>query len=96
MSVYLLHIHPPYQHAGHYIGFCEDDTPDRRLLQHLSGRGSPLIKAAVAAGSRIDVAHFFPGTSRNFERKLKNWGSASKWCPACGVGARPVPVCNDA
>ena len=81
MSVYLLHFDPSYQHAAHYIGYCHDDTPERRLEQHLSGRGSPLVKAAVAAGSKVHVAHFFQGASRTFERKLKNWGSAKKMVP---------------
>jgi hypothetical protein len=93
MSVYLLHFDPSYQHAGHYIGFCDDETPDRRFKEHLTGRGSPLVKAAVKAGSQVHVAQFFPGASRTFERKLKNRGSARKWCPACGTGLRPVPIC---
>lgn len=92
MSVYLLHFDPRYQHAGHYIGFCQDDSPERRFEHHMAGRGSPLVKAAIAAGSRVHVAQFFPGASRTFERKLKNWGSARKWCPACGVGSRPIPT----
>jgi hypothetical protein len=92
MSVYLLHFHPSYLHAGHYIVSAKV-IPRRRLQQHLAGRGSPLVKAAIAAGSRVHVAHFFPGAPRSFERKLKNWGSAKKWCLACGIGSRPVPVC---
>jgi hypothetical protein len=31
MSVYLLRFDPSYQHAGHSIGFCEDETTDRRF-----------------------------------------------------------------
>jgi hypothetical protein len=95
MAVYLLHIEPSYQHAGHYIGFCEEDDPSRRLERHLSGRGSPLIKAAVGAGCKVELAHFIPGADRNFERKIKNRGSARRWCPICGTNERPVPHCHE-
>src|SRR5882762_4293587 len=93
MTVYLLHITPSYQHAGHHIGFCEEEDPSRRFERHLSGRGSPLIKAAIAAGCKVHVAHHFPGANRSFERKLKNRGSARRWCPSCDVKSRPLPVC---
>jgi predicted GIY-YIG superfamily endonuclease len=96
MSVYLLHFNPSFKHAAHYVGWCQDDQPDRRLKEHLAGRGSRLVKAAVAAGCEIEVAHFFPGASRTFERRVKNRGSAKKWCPVCGIKERPIPVCEDA
>jgi hypothetical protein len=93
MSIYLLHIDPPLKHARHYIGFCEGD-PEDRLKQHLSGRGSPLIKAAVAAGSSITIAHVIPDGDRTMERRLKNRGGAARWCPVCGVNTRPLPSCE--
>jgi len=57
----------------------------------LSGRGSPLVKAAGAAGSRVEIAHVIVGADRSFERKIKNRGSAGKWCRLCGRHERPVP-----
>ena len=35
MSVYLLHIEPPYKHARHYIGWSKDFYPDDRINHHL-------------------------------------------------------------
>lgn len=94
MTIYLLHIEPAFKHARHYIGYCDDPDPTGRWQQHLSGRGSPLIKAAVAAGCTVTIAHVIPGGDRNMERRLKNRGGATRWCPACGVNARPLPVCE--
>ncbi len=91
MTVYLLHIEPQFKHAGHYVGFCNDADASRRLSEHLAGRGSPLIKAAVAAGCSVTIAHQFPGASRSFERLIKNRGSAGRWCPTCGRNERPIP-----
>ena len=52
MSVYLLHIDPPYKHAKHYIGWSKDYRPNERINQHLldTAKANPLIKAAIAAG----------------------------------------------
>lgn len=97
MTVYLLHIYPPLKHARHYIGFTTDDTPDRtnrRIVQHIKGlkKSSPLIRAAIAQGSKLKVAYIWVGADRNFERKLKNRADATRWCPCCGQGGRvPQP-----
>ncbi len=39
MPIYLLHFSCRYRHAQHYLGFTDDI--DRRLAEHLAGRGSP-------------------------------------------------------
>lgn len=78
--VYLLHFDKPYHHAQHYLGFA-DDVP-ARLQRHLEGRGSPLVKAAVAAGITVTIAKTWEGT-RILERKLKNRKNARKLCPCC-------------
>jgi hypothetical protein len=93
MTVYVLHITPAFGHAKHYVGFCEEADPSRRLNRHLAGRGSPLIKAAVAAGCRIDLVHTIPQADRNYERSLKKRGGASRWCPACR--SEPM-ICKEA
>jgi len=97
-GVYLLHFDKPFGHARHYLGYTEDDDPSRRVQEHLSGghRANPLVKAAVAAGRKVELAHFIPGADRTFERKLKNWGGKAKWCPLCGVNTRPLPTCEAA
>lgn len=79
-TCYLLHFDPPYRHAGHYIGWTED--LEGRLRDHLSGRGSPLVRAAVEAGSLVVVARLWPDRDRRFERRLHNT-HGSRLCPRC-------------
>lgn len=87
---YLLHIDPPYQHAKHYLGYSEqDDTGEKRLAMHLSGRGSPLIKAAVAAGCKVSLVRVWQQATRTFERQLKNNGHVGpRLCPTCRAAKR--------
>jgi hypothetical protein len=54
-TVYVLHFDPPYKHAQHYVGWTEGDVIER-IAVHLQGRGSPLIRAAVAAGVYVQLA----------------------------------------
>lgn len=95
MTVYLLHIEPPLAHARHYIGFTSDPTADRRIAEHMAGgaKGSPLIRAALAAGRRVSVAHVFEGDAagRDFEANLKAQRNTRGWCPHCGINARRLP-----
>ncbi len=93
MTVYVLHIDPPFKHARHYIGFTPDPTADRRVSEHLNGlfKGTPLIKAALDAGHSVRLAHQFPGANREFERWLKDRKDVRSWCPCCGVNTRPIP-----
>jgi predicted GIY-YIG superfamily endonuclease len=80
-TVYVLHFDPPYRHAGHYIGWAQD--ADTRIAQHLAGVGSPLVRAAVLAGSHVRVAATFVG-SRYLERRLKRWhNTTARVCPIC-------------
>lgn len=80
-TVYLLHLDPPVEHARHYLGWTLD--VDRRLAQHQRGAGSPLVAAAVAAGSTVVLARTWVGVDRFFERRLKNRHAAPKLCPVC-------------
>ncbi len=63
MTVYLLHFFPPLKHAKHYIGWTKDEDALRRSLEHKNGtkKGSPLIRAALAAGCTIKLARVWPG-----------------------------------
>lgn len=61
MTVYVLHIEPPLGHARHYVGYTPDEDLARRIAEHMSGSGSPLIRAAVAAGRNVQLAHAFTG-----------------------------------
>ena len=81
-TVYVLHFDPPYKHARHYIGWTEGDDITARLQVHLRGRGSPLVRAAVAAGVQVQLAATYPGT-RYLERRLKRWHKTGQFCAIC-------------
>ena len=48
LTVYLIHFTAKYEHAQHYLGLSKD-LP-RRLEEHRSGEGNPLLKAVTNAG----------------------------------------------
>jgi len=81
-SVYLLHLHPAYQHARHYLGWTEGE-PIERLRIHLSGQGSPLIRAVVAGGGTAILVRVWEGETRKFERMLKDRHYSPKLCSVC-------------
>lgn len=79
--VYILHFNPPLHHAGHYVGYTEDT--ERRLREHLEKRtGSPLVRAALAAGCEVTVAVVLEG-DRELERKIKASKNTGRYCPVC-------------
>jgi hypothetical protein len=80
-TVYVLHIEPPLHHAKHYIGWTCDSDPWRRIAEHLSGQGSPLVAAAVAAGRSIDLV-LAVGGNRGLERRFHN-RHGTRVCPRC-------------
>jgi nickel-dependent lactate racemase len=94
MSVDLLHIDPPYKHARHYIGWSKDYRPNERINQHSldTAKANPLVKAAIAAGCIVSVAHIWhQRANRKFERQLKNRKDTPKFCPLCNRLERPLP-----
>jgi hypothetical protein len=86
-TIYLLHFDPPYRHARYDLGYTQD--LDARLAAHRSGRGSPLIRAAAAAGVTFTVVRTWPG-GRVEERRLHRMhDSPARLCPICrALGAR--------
>lgn len=82
MALYLLHFEPGYEHAKHYLGYTPGDI-DARVLRHLNGQASPLVKAAVEAGCEVRVARRWPKGTRALERLLKRQGGLSRHCPTC-------------
>jgi len=90
-TIYLLHFEPPYRapigetgrfkSAAHYLGSCEGD-PAARLLEHLTGKGSPLVRAAVRAGCNVTIAATWPG-GRVDERRVKRQHNHRRRCPIC-------------
>lgn len=83
--IYLLHFSKPFKHARHYTGWAKD--VERRTAEHIEGgcKCNPLVKAASAAGIRIEVARIYPGKTRDQERAMKNQGGASRRCPLCAM-----------
>ena len=82
-TIYLIHLDRPYRHASHYLGWASD--LDRRLAQHGTREGSPLLVAAKAAGITWTLARTWEGATRHRERQLKRQGGKSRMCPLCGV-----------
>ena len=82
--VYLLHFTEPYRHARHYLGWSRRLMP--RLLAHLTGRGSPLVAAAIEAGIAIRLARTWTGGPAT-ERALKRRKHHRVFCPLCGADA---------
>lgn len=80
-TVYVLHFEPAYKHAQHYVGWTEGDVAER-VAVHLRGRGSPLVRAAVAAGVDMQLAATYEGT-RYLERRMKRWHHTSRFCAIC-------------
>jgi hypothetical protein len=81
--VYLLHFDRPLAHARHYVGVALDGNVDRRLAEHLAGQGSPLVRAVVAAGIRVDLVLSAQG-DRKLERRWHN-RHGSRICPRCNA-----------
>lgn len=80
-TIYLVHLHRPYRHARHYLGWAAD--VERRLAEHRAGRGSPLLRAAAAAGIEFQVVRTWPGT-RFEERRLHRFkNTPARLCPIC-------------
>lgn len=90
-AVYVLHFDPPFKHARHYVGWTDQEDIAARLDDHVKCRGSRLVKAAAAAGVKVEIAHVIVGADRNFERKIKRSTDVCRWCRLCGRNERKVP-----
>jgi len=85
-GVYLLHFSPPYFHARHYVGYSDD--VEARLMLHLAGGGSPLVRSAIRADCSVVLARVWEGRGRDFERKLKLRKNSPRYCPICNPRQR--------
>lgn len=79
-TVYLLHFERPVHHAQHYLGWTEN--LDRRLSEHGTREGSPLVAAAAALGIPFELVRTWDG-DRHLERRLKDGANARYLCPKC-------------
>lgn len=97
-GLYLLHLDPPLAHAAHYLGYADDIG--RRVEQHQVGKsGAKLIGAAVAAGSKLHLVRYWPGATREDERKMKSLQVGKDFKPrgsqSYGSRGRLCPYCHD-
>lgn len=83
--IYLIHFDERYKHVGHYLGWTDDI--DRRMQKHEDGYGGRLLNHVLGLGIDVRVARIWTG-DRNYERKLKNMGGASRICPICKMEYR--------
>jgi hypothetical protein len=82
-TVYLIHLHTPLGHAGHYLGWARKKGLDARLAAHLAGYGSRLLAVALDRGITWELARTWERADRYWERRLKNRGGAYPLCPIC-------------
>jgi hypothetical protein len=84
-ATYVAHLDPPYKHARHYVGFAEGGQSEleHRLAQHGTAEGAGLLAVQKAAGGIWHVSRTWPGTTRAFERHLKDTRSVLHYCPDC-------------
>lgn len=86
--VYLLHFDKPYRHARHYLGYAR--LFERRLAEHMAGRGARLMAAVSAAGIGVTLVRKWPDGDRTFERELHNLKRNALLCPVCTT--HPLPI----
>ena len=87
-QVYLLHFlgeglaHGAQARTRHYLGWSED--AESRIAQHMRGTsGARLMEVVKERGITFTVARVWDNVTREWERKLKNAGGLSRWCPVC-------------
>jgi hypothetical protein len=92
-------VEAPYRHALHYLGWTERPDVLDRLMEHFTGKGSPLVKAIcqqleiqTPQALRQLVVALWPGYDRCTERWMKNRGGKARICPVCRARAGIFPT----
>ena len=80
-TLYLIHFECKFEHAQHYIGLSKDIQ--RRIEEHRSGQGNPLMKAVTQAGIPWNVVRTWSHADRLLEIQIKSRHNARKLCPIC-------------
>lgn len=89
-TVYLLHLNVPYKAWSsdytwsHYIGWASQGNLEARLAAHWRGSGARFTAKARRQGCTWHLARVWEGSPK-LERKIKNQGGASRFCPSCGI-----------
>jgi predicted GIY-YIG superfamily endonuclease len=82
VTVYLIHIDPPFAGKRHYIGMTRK-TAWQRFHEHEIGRGCKSTKRAVKAGSKLTLICEWYGVSFRFEEYVKRKFRPAQHCPIC-------------
>lgn len=99
-TTYLLHFRNPKTGAvHHYIGWTQQPV-EKRLRQHVSGRGCKSTAKLIADGYVCKLAHTWPGGNHGFELYVKAGykkpgNKIQNWCPVCGVNRVGLPRVED-
>lgn len=93
-TAYLVHLHAPFGHAQHYLGWSEQHA--LRLGHHARGTGSNLLRHVNAAGITWSLVRLWPGATRTVERQLHDRGGAARLCPFCCSASRVVALPGEA
>ena len=81
LTLYLIHFTAKYEHAQHYLGLSND--VERRLEEHRTGQGNPLMKAVTLAGIPWSVVRIWSDADRMREVQLKSRHNSPRLCPVC-------------
>lgn len=69
------------RYARHYIGWTQG-LVDGRLVTYL-GETAPLVRAAVEAGLKVEIADTWPIVGREFAEALRRRKDAPRVCSQC-------------
>jgi predicted GIY-YIG superfamily endonuclease len=89
-TVYLIHLESKLHHAQHYIGFAL--FPELRFWHHQQGTGARFLAACNEAGISYRIVRTWENADKHFERKLKNYKKAARFCPVCNPTAPGVSI----
>lgn len=84
--LYLIHFARPYpagRRPQHYLGFSRRKGElEKRLQEHVSGRGAALMRAVVSQRIAFRVVAIWEGTVLD-ERRLHRVRNLPRYCPEC-------------
>jgi predicted GIY-YIG superfamily endonuclease len=81
IMVYCIHLMTPIGHARHYTGSCKN--LEKRMREHRKGNTTPLMREVRDRGISWIVSVLDKKGGKREERRYKNRGGASKYCPFC-------------
>lgn len=87
-AIYLLHFDQPVDGRSHYVGRCEADRLQQRMIEHTTGRGAKLTRRACEQGTAWALARVTHAINGDHEAVLDAVKDQPGICPFCqGVPA---------